>query len=84
MPVDLRAALRAALDVTAPSFALGRMRERAAQYRRRTERRRARTMLSAAALLASLALFAGEYGAAPIHVSAVAVAPVPAPSPLAT
>lgn len=84
MPFDLRAALRAALDVNAPPLSLERVRGRTTNQVRALERRRTRTMLTAAALVAVLALFAGGADVVPIDASGVAVAPVPAPSPLAT
>jgi hypothetical protein len=83
MPVDLHGALRAALDVTLPPLRFERIRERAARHVQVRERRRARTMLSAAALVALFALFAGEQGN-PTFYPAVAAAPAPAPAPLAT
>ncbi len=83
MPVDLRGALRTALDVDTPPFRFERIVERAACRLRAAQRRRSRTMLSAAALVALIAVFAGEQ-AGPAFYPAVAVAPAPAPSPLAT
>ena len=83
MPVDLRAALRAALDVDAPSLRFERLYERAALRVRALERRRSRTILAAGALVAMLAVFAGGQ-ATTLYYPPVAVAPAPAPSPLAT
>jgi hypothetical protein len=83
MPVDLRGALCAALDVETPPLQFERIRERASRRLRSRERRRSRTMLTAAALVALLAVFAGgRETVAPYP--GVAVAPAPAPSPLAT
>ena len=84
MPVDLRGALRGALDVTTPAFALERVRERAVARLCLRERRRVRSMFSAAALVALIALFAGSYGPITSHAAAIAAAPIPAPAPQAT
>jgi hypothetical protein len=84
MPVDLRGVLHGALDVSTPTFAFERVRERAAARLRSRERRRARSMLSAAALVALVALFAGSYGQNVVQPAAVAALPVPAPAPQAT
>ncbi|HTV92851.1 MAG TPA: hypothetical protein VMG98_09065 [Verrucomicrobiae bacterium] len=83
MPADLRGALRAALDVDTPPLRYERIFDRAACRLRSTQRRRSRTMLSAAALVALIAVFAGEQ-TGPAFYPVVAVAPAPAPSPLAT
>jgi hypothetical protein len=83
MPVDLKGALRAALDVETPPLRFERIWERAARQMRARERRRARTMLSAAALVALIAVFAGEQ-AEVTYYPAVAAAPAPAPAPVAT
>jgi len=83
MPVDLRAALRAALDVEVPPLRFEPIFDRAARGLRSAQRRRSRTMLTAAALVALIAVFAGER-AEPAFFPAVAVVPAPAPSPLAT
>ncbi len=83
MPVDLRGALRTALDVDVPAPQLERIGERAARRVRLLRRRRSRAMLSAAALVALIAVFAGGQETA-VFYPAIAAAPVPAPSPLAT
>jgi DNA-binding FadR family transcriptional regulator len=83
MPVDLRGALRTALDVEVPALALERITERAARRLRSLKRRRSRAMLSAAALVALIAVFAGGQETAAFY-PAIAAAPAPAPSPLAT
>jgi len=83
MPVDLRGAMRTALDVDAPQLQFERICERAAWRLRSLERRRSRRMVSAAALVALLAVFAGGHRSV-TYDPTVAVAPAPAPSPLAT
>ncbi len=84
MPVDLRAAIRGALDVQAPGAPIDGVRRRAAAHWLREHRRRVRSMLAAAVLLVAGAVFAGgcsSVDAAPAHVAAV---PAPAPVPIAT
>jgi hypothetical protein len=83
MPVDLRGALRTALDVDAPPLQLERIGERVARRVRSLQRRRSRSMLSVAALVALIAVFAGGQETA-VFYPAIAAAPAPAPSPLAT
>jgi hypothetical protein len=83
MPVDLRGALRAALDVDVPALQCERIGERAVRRLRSLQRRRSRAMLSAAALVALIAVFAGGQDTA-VFYPAIAAAPAPAPSPLAT
>src|SRR5208283_1694723 len=84
MPVDLRGVLHGALDVTTPPFAFERVRERAAARLRTRERRRTRSMLSAAALVALIALFAGGYAPGVSYAAAIAALPIPAPAPQTT
>ncbi|MGB6986943.1 MAG: hypothetical protein WBD74_13315 [Candidatus Aquilonibacter sp.] len=84
MPVDLRGVLHGALDVTAPPFAFESVRARAAARLRALERRRARSMLSIAAFVAAIALFAGGYAPNVAQPAVIAAFPVPAPAPLAT
>jgi hypothetical protein len=84
MPVDLRGALRGALDVKTPRFVFARVRERAAARLRIRETRRARSMFSGAALVALIALFAGSYAPSTTHAAAIAAVPIPAPAPQAT
>lgn len=84
MPVDLRGVVCGALDVAVPPFTIERVRGRAATRLRVLERRRARSMLSAAAFIAAIALFAGGYAPSIAHAAAIAALPAPAPSPLAT
>ena len=83
MPVDLRAAIRGALDVTAPPFASSRIRTRAAERLRALARRRSRSVLSLAALVAGLAIFAGG-SSVDATGTVVAALPAPAPAPAAT
>jgi hypothetical protein len=83
MPVDLDSALRATLDVALPPLRFERICERAARHVHARERRHARAMLSAAALVALIALFAGEQAETTFY-APVAAAPAPAPAPLAT
>ena len=84
MPVDLRAALRGALDVAVPPVALERVRALAALQTRRIERRRSRSMLTAAAFIATLAIVAGGFGTVAVQTTSLAALPAPAPAPLAT
>lgn len=84
MPVDLRNALCSALDVSAPPLRIARVRERAAARLRALERRRGRSILSIAAFVAALALFAGGYAPSLAQPAVIAVLPAPAPAPLAT
>jgi hypothetical protein len=84
MPVDLRGALHGALDVATPGFSFEGVQERAAARLRWRGRRRARSMLSAAALVALVALFAGGYAPNVAQPSAIAALPLPAPAPQAT
>ena len=84
MPVDLRAALRSALDVAVPPLAIERVRERASRQLRSLERRRSRRLVAAAALVAVFALFAGGYGTETPWPATIAALPAPAPSPHAT
>ena len=84
MPVDLRAALRGALDVAIPPFTAQDARARAAEQARGREGRRTRAMLTAAAFVASLAIVAGGYGTVVARPGSIAALPAPAPAPLAT
>ncbi len=84
MPVDLRGALRGALDVTGPPFEMQRVRARVGARLRGRETRRARSMFSLAAFVAVVALFAGGYAPTAAHAAAIAALPVPAPAPQAT
>jgi hypothetical protein len=83
MPVDLKGALRSALDVEAPPLRFERICERAVRQVRMRQRRCARRRLSAAALVALIAVFAGEQANVTSY-PAVAAAPAPAPAPVAT
>jgi hypothetical protein len=84
MPVDLRGALHGALDVTAPPFTIAPVRERAIARLRQRERRHARSILSAAALVMLVAVFAGGCGPRVPYTAAIAALPLPAPAPQAT
>ncbi len=84
MPVDLRGALRGALDVVAPPFEMQRVRARVSARLRGRETRRARSMFSLAAFVAVVALFAGGHAPSAAHGAAVAALPAPAPAPQAT
>jgi hypothetical protein len=84
MPVDLRGALRGALDIAAPPFAFERVRARAQERLRAGERRRARSMVLVAAFVAVMAIFAGVNAPRVSYAAAVAALPVPAPAPQAT
>jgi hypothetical protein len=84
--VDLRAAISAALDVSAPPPCHEEILSRAALRRVQHRRGRARSMLAAATLVVAAAIFAGGYASvdaapAPAHLAAL---PAPAPVPLAT
>jgi RNA polymerase sigma factor (sigma-70 family) len=84
MPIDLRAALHGALDVETPPFVLDRVHRRAIRRTQSLERRSTRAMLSAAALVAVLAVFVGGNASGVAAPEAVAALPAPAPAPLAT
>ena len=71
MPVDLRAALRGALDVAIPPFLLAALVSPEDQ-------------LTAAAFVATLAIVAGGYGTVVARPGSIAALPAPAPAPLAT
>lgn len=84
MPVDLRGALHGALDVAVPSFAFDRVRARARERLGACERHRARSILSMAAFVAAMAIFAGANAPRMTYPAAVAALPAPAPAPQAT
>jgi hypothetical protein len=83
VPSDLRAVVRAALDVEARGAPFDEILLRA-RGRRIEGRRRARSILAAGTLVVFAALFAGAHtGVADASVH-VAAAPAPAPVPLST
>jgi hypothetical protein len=84
MPVDLRGALRGALDIAAPPFAFEHVCARAQKRLRAEERRRARSMVSIAAFIAAMAILAGVNAPRVTYAAAVAALPAPAPAPQAT
>jgi hypothetical protein len=81
---DLRAAVRAALDVETPRVSFDRILSRARGQRLESLRSRTRSVLAAGTLLVVAALFAGVNGAVDPTSVHLASAPLPAPVPLST